>query len=66
MCERGTKFYDDLETHLLQYKDECGIFCCVLPKDVSDIHAELLKRGIDCVKYHGPLSQEVKLTNQMK
>ena len=66
MCERGTKFYDDLETHLLQYKDECGIFYCVLPKDVSDIHAELLKRGIDCVKYHGPLSQEVKLTNQMK
>ena len=66
VCERGTKFYDDLEAHLLQHKDECGIIYCVLPKDVSDIHAELLKRGIDCVKYHGQLSQEVKLTNQMK
>ena len=38
----------------------------MLPKDVSDIHAELLKRGTDCVKYHGQLSQEVKLTNQMR
>ena len=66
MCECGTKFYDDLEAHLLQHKDDCGIIYCVLPKDVSDIHAELLKRGTDCVKYHGQLSQEVKLTNQMK
>ena len=60
VCECGTKFYGDLETHLLQHKDECVIVYCVLPKDVSDIHAELLKHGIDCVKYHGQLSQEVK------
>ena len=60
MCECGTNFYDDLEAHLLQHKDECGIIYCVLPKDVSDIHAELLKHGIDSVKYHGQLSQEVK------
>ena len=60
VCECGTKFYGDLEAHLLQHKDECGIVYCVLPKDVSDIHAELLKHGIDCVKYHGQLSQEVK------
>ena len=66
VSERGTKFYDDLEVHLLQHKDECGIIYCVLPKDVSDIHAELLKRGIDCVKYHGQLSQDVKLTNQTR
>ena len=60
VCECGTNFYDDLEAHLLQHKDECGIIYCVLPKDVSDIHAELLKHGIDSVKYHGQLSQEVK------
>ena len=36
-----------------------------VPKDVLDIHAERLKRGIDCVKYHGQLSQEEKLTNEM-
>ena len=60
VCECGTKFYNDLEAHLLQHKDECGIVYCVLPKDVLDIHAELLKHGIDCVKYHGQLSQEVK------
>ena len=60
VCECGTKFYDDLEAHLLQHKDECYIIYCVLPKDVSDIHAEHLKHGIDRVKYHGQLSQEVK------
>ena len=50
VCECGTKFYDDLiKVHLLQHKDECRIVYCVLPKDVSDIHAELLKHGIDCV-----------------
>ena len=64
--ERGTKFYDDLESHLAEHKDNFGIIYCVLPKDVSDIHAELLKRGIDCLNYHGQLSQKMKLTSQMK
>lgn len=66
VCERGTKFYDDLESLLSEHKGECGIIYCVLPKDVSQIHAELLKRGICCVKYHGQLSTEMKLINQMK
>ena len=51
--ERGNKFHDDLERFLLDHRDDCGIIYCVLPKDVATVHAELLKRGIDCVKYHG-------------
>lgn len=64
--ERGNKFYDDLERFLLDHRDDCGIVYCVSPKDVSTVHAELLKRGIDCVKYHGQLSEEIKLVNYSK
>ena len=64
--ERGNKFYDDLEKFLLDHQKDCGIIYCVLPKDVSTVHAELLKRGIDCVKYHGQLSEDVKVVNHSK
>ena len=64
--ERGNKFHDDLERFLLDHRDDCGIVCCVLPTDVVTVHAELLKRGIDCVKYHGQLSEEIKIVNHSK
>ena len=32
---------------------------CVLPTDEAKIHAELLKRNINAVKYHSQLSEEV-------
>ena len=38
----------------------------VLPKDVSTIYAELLKRAVSCAKYHGQLSEGVKMTNHSK
>lgn len=64
--ERTSSFYADLEKFLSEHSEECGIIYCVLPKDVSIVHAELLKRGIDCVKYHGQLSEQCKLTNYSK
>ena len=64
--ERGNKFHDDLERFFLDHRDDCGIIYCVLPKDVATVHAELLKRGIDCVKYHGQLSEEIKIVNHSK
>ena len=38
----------------------CGIIYCVIPHDVDKMHSELLKQGLDAVKYHGQLSDEVK------
>jgi superfamily II DNA helicase RecQ len=38
----------------------------VLPKDVSTVHAELLKNGINCLKYHGQLSEELKTNSFTK
>lgn len=45
---------------------ECGIVYCVLPSHVSKLHGELLKRGINAVRYHGQLSEEVKSTSYAK
>ena len=56
----GSKFYDDLAECILRRKEECGILYSVFPSDVSKIHSELLKRNVNCVKYHGQLSQLVK------
>ena len=56
----GSKFYDDLAECILRRKEECGIVYSVFPSDVSKIHSELLKRNVNCVKYHGQLAQLVK------
>ena len=32
----------------------------MIPHDVDKVHNELLKQGLDAVKYHGQLSEEVK------
>ena len=64
--ERTNSFYNDVERFVADHKEEFGIIYCVLPKDVSTIHAELLKRGVNCVKYHGQLSEKVKMTNHSK
>ncbi|CAB4021688.1 ATP-dependent DNA helicase Q-like 4A [Paramuricea clavata] len=66
VVERTGKFLDQLSDFISQNKDACGIVYCVLPKDVCKIHGELLKRGINAVKYHGKLSDAVKLSSQSK
>lgn len=60
VVERGAKFYDDMASFIVERKEQCGIVYCVMPSDVAKIHAELLKRNINAVKYHGQLSEEVK------
>ncbi|XP_028394419.1 mediator of RNA polymerase II transcription subunit 34-like [Dendronephthya gigantea] len=64
--ERTSMFDNDLKSFILERKDDSGIIYCVLPKDVSLIHADLLKNGIDCVKYNGKLSEEVKSNSYSK
>ncbi len=66
VVERTGKFLDQLSDFISQNKGACGIVYCVLPKDVSKIHGELLKRGINAVKYHGKLFDAVKLSSQSK
>jgi ATP-dependent DNA helicase RecQ len=55
-----------LKSFILERKDDSGIIYCVLPKDVSTIHTDLLKNGIDCVKCHGKLSEVVKTDSYSK
>lgn len=62
----GSKFYDDLAECILRRKEECGIVFSVFPSDVSKIHSDLLKRNVNCVKYHGQLSQLVKDSSHEK
>ncbi len=50
----------------MEHKDESGIIYCVLLKDIATIHTELLKRGVDCVKYHGQLCEDVRVNNHAK
>ena len=57
--ERPTKFYDEL-TCFIREKGKGGIVYCVFPDNVSNIQAELVKRNIICVKYHGQLSLAVR------
>ena len=64
--ERTNTFYDEVERFVADHKEEFGIIYCVSRKDVSTIHAELLKRGVSCVKYHGQLSEGVKMANHSK
>ena len=53
---------------ILEREHDCGIniVYCVLPKDVSTVHAELIKNGVNCVKYHGQLSEELKTNSFTK
>ena len=68
VVERTGKFLDQLSDFILQNESQgaSGIVYCVLPHEVSKIHGELLKRGINAVKYHGKLSDAVKLSSQSK
>ena len=68
VVDRSGKFYDDLASYVKdqERKGASGIIYCVLPHDVSNVHAELLKRGINVVKYHGQLSEEVKVASHTK
>jgi superfamily II DNA helicase RecQ len=45
---------------------QCGKIYCVFPNDVSKVQAELLKRNISCVKYHGKLAEDVKHASYRK
>ena len=53
VVERTGKFLDQLSDFILQNESQgaSGIVYCVLPHEVSKIHGELLKRGINAVKY---------------
>ena len=64
--ERTNAFYDEVERFVADHKEKFGIIYCVLLKDVSTIHAELLKRGASCVKYHGQSFEGVKMANHSK
>ena len=64
--ELTSKFYDILKNFILEREHDCGIVYCVLPKDVSTVHAELIKNGVNCVKYHGQLSEELKTNSFTK
>ena len=64
--ERTSKFNDTLKNFILEREHDCGIVYCVLPKDVSTVHAELIKNEVNCVKYHGQLSEELKTNNFIK
>jgi ATP-dependent DNA helicase RecQ len=65
VVERTGKFLDQLSDFISQNEGAGGIVYCVLPKDVCKIHGELLKRGINAWKYHGKLSDAVKLSSQL-
>lgn len=60
-----TKFYDELCAYANE-QGKCGIIYCVLPHDVTKIHSEMVKRNLNCVKYHGKLSPTVKEANFAK
>jgi bloom syndrome protein len=64
--ERTKTFFDEMELLLKEHKNNCGIIYCVMPNDVANIHAELVKRGFECVKYHGQLSAEVRASSYSK
>ncbi len=68
IIERSSKFLDQLVKFIqeMESHNNSGIVYCVLPRDVSHIHAELVKRGINAVKYHGQLSDDIKVLSQAK
>ena len=68
VIERTSKFMDELVKFIQEMgsQNNSGITYCVLPRDVSHIHAELVKRGVKAVKYHGQLSDNIKSSNHAK
>ncbi len=68
IIERSNKFLDQLVKFIqeMESHNNSGIVYCVLPRDVSHIHADLVKRGINAVKYHGQLSDDIKVSSQAK
>ena len=58
----GRKCYDRLALFIKEHNG-CGILYCVFTSDVTKIHAEMIKRDINCAMYHGQLSDDVKLAN---
>ena len=63
--KKKVKLYD-LTDIIIEKEGQCGIIYAVLPSDVARIHSELVKRGINAVKYHGQLSEEVKTASMNK
>ena len=68
VVERSPKHIEEIASFVREEctLGHCGIIYCVLPHDVDKVHSELLKRGLDAVKYHGQLSDEVKQTSFLK
>ena len=64
--EHTSKFYDTSKNFILGREHDCGFVYCVLPKDVSTVHVELIKNGVNCVKYDGQLSEELKTNSFTK
>ena len=62
--ERPTKLYDELAGYIKDKNGLCGKIHCVVAHEKTKIHSELIKCGINEVKYHGQLSQDVKSANQ--
>ena len=56
----GTKLYDRIADFVKSHPNESGIIYSVLPSDVAKLHAELCKRNITCVTYHGQLADDLK------
>ena len=68
VVSRMPKHIDEIGTFVREQctLGHCGIIYCVIPRDVDNIHSELLKRGLAAIKYHGHLSDEVKQANVTK
>ena len=62
VADKSPKYIQEIASFLREKctLGHCGIIYCVLPHDVEKIYSELLKQGLDGVKYHGQLSDEVK------
>jgi superfamily II DNA helicase RecQ len=68
VADRSPKHIDEIASFVREKctVGHCGIIYCVIPHDVDKMHSELLKRGLNAVKYHGQLSDEVKQANFSK
>ena len=68
VIERTSKFMDELVKCIQEMESQknSGIIYGLLPRDVSHIHTELVKRGVKTVKYHGQLSDAIKSSDQAK
>ncbi|MBI5435405.1 MAG: DNA helicase RecQ [Planctomycetes bacterium] len=47
-----------------RHRGEAGIVYCLRRRDVDELSAELVRRGVDCVPYHAGLAPEVREKNQ--